>query len=146
MYYSHRNRVFVVILIVSLIVVTGVQHQMQYSFGQKATTPTLNSIVESSKATSNKAFLFVNSNVGWSATIVDPEGDSFTQNGSGDSSIEFECIPGFMNIYSLSVQKQTETGFLSIAIVQNGTILDKGETNATYGIAQLSGNCNEPQL
>jgi hypothetical protein len=49
-----------------------------------------------------------------------------------------------MSIYSLSVQKQTETGFLSIAIIQNGNVLDKAETTAAYGIASLSGNCNEP--
>lgn len=115
----------------------------QYTFGQTETT-TPNSIIESSKAVPSKAFLFVNSNVDWSATILDSQGDSFTQDGSGDSSIEFECAPGFMSIYSLSVQKQTETGFLSIAIIQNGNILDKGETNAAYGIASLSGNCNEP--
>lgn len=103
-----------------------------------------NSLVESSKASPDKAFLFINSNTGWSATVLDSGGDSFTQDGSGDSSIGFECIPGFMSSYSISVQKQEETGFLSIAIIQNGNILDRGETTAAYGIASLSGNCNEP--
>jgi hypothetical protein len=112
---------------------------LQPSFQQE----TSNSIIEKSKASPDKAFLFINSDSGWSATILDSEGDSFTQDGSRDSSIEFECVPGFMSIYSLSVQKQTETGFLSIAIIQNGNILDKGETTAAYGIASLSGNCNE---
>ena len=105
---------------------------------------TLNSLIESSKASPDKAFLSINSDIGWSATILDSEFDSFTQDGSGDSNIEFECTPGFMSIYSISVQKQSEGGSLSIAIVQNGKVLDEGKTSAAYGIASLSGNCDEP--
>jgi hypothetical protein len=49
-----------------------------------------------------------------------------------------------VSIYSISVQKQSEGGSLSIAIVQNGKVLDEGKTSAAYGIASLSGNCDEP--
>ena len=132
MRFSQKIYIYAVIVAISSVL-------LQPSYQQE----TSDSVIETSKASPDKAFLFISSDSDWSATILDSEGDSFTQDGSGDSSIEFECTPGFMSIYSLSVQKQTETGFLSIAIIQNGNILDKGETSAAYGIASLSGNCNE---
>lgn len=133
MHFSQRIYIYAVIVAMSSIL-------LQPSYQQE----TSDSVIGTSKASPDNAFLFINSDSGWSATILDSGGDSITQDGSGDSSIEFECKPGFMSIYSLSVQKQTETGFLSIAIIQNGNILDRGETTAAYGIASLSGNCNEP--
>jgi hypothetical protein len=35
-------------------------------------------------------------------------------------------------------------GYLLLTIVQNGNSLDVGGTNASYGIASLSGNYGEP--
>ncbi len=41
----------------------------------------------------------------FSATVLDSGHDSFVQDGSKNSKIEFECVPGFMSTYSLNVQK-----------------------------------------
>lgn len=90
-----------------------------------------------------KAFLYIMSDSGWSATIFDSGMDSFTQDGSGNRKIEFECKPGFMSAYSISVQKQSETGRLGVVIIQNLDVLDGGNTNAAYGIVSLAGNCGE---
>src|SRR5919106_980302 len=133
MLFSQRIYIYAVIIAISSVL-------LQPSYQQE----TSDSVIETSKASPDKAFLFISSDSGWSATILDSEGDSFTQDGSGNSGIEFECIPGFMSIYSISVQKQTVAGSLSVSIIQNGNILDSGATNAAYGIAPLSGNCNEP--
>jgi hypothetical protein len=99
---------------------------------------------EASKNTPDKAHLLIYSDVSWSATILDSALDSFTQDGSKNSKIEFECTPGFMSTYSLSVQKQSEAGDLFLTIVQNENILDSVGTRAAYGIASLTGNCGEP--
>jgi len=96
---------------------------------------------ETSKETPDKAYLLIYSDVIWSATVLDSELDSFTQDGSKNSKIEFECAPGFMSVYSLNVQKNSEAGNLLLVLVQNGNLLDAARTQAAYGIASLSGNC-----
>ena len=100
---------------------------------------------EASKKTPDKAYLLIYSDVSWSATVLDSELDSFTQDGSKNSKIEFECVPGSMSTYSLNVQKQSEAGNILLVIVQNGNLLDAVSTQAAYGIASLSGNCGETE-
>jgi hypothetical protein len=100
--------------------------------------------VELSKKTPNIAFLMIHSDSGWSATILDSGFDSATKDGSGNSIIEFECKPDFLSIYSLSAQKQTESGYLFLTVVQNGHFIDDASTNAAYGMVSLSGECDKP--
>jgi hypothetical protein len=50
-----------------------------------------------------------------------------------------------MNVYSLNVQKNSESGVLLLALVQNGNIMDIVDTKAAYGIASLAGNCGVPE-
>jgi hypothetical protein len=100
---------------------------------------------EASKKTPDKAYLLIYSDGTWSATIIDSGFDSFTQDGSKNSKIEFECAPGFMSSYSLNVQKKSEAGNLLLILVQNGSLLDAARTQAAYGIASLSGNCGEAE-
>ena len=72
-------------------------------------------------------------------------GNDFTTiDGVGTRTLEFECTPGLLSTYSVSVQKQTEEGGLSLELVQGGDIIDKGRTTAQYGIVSLSGECNKP--
>jgi hypothetical protein len=47
--------------------------------------------------------------------------------------------------YSISVQKDTEAGFLFLGLIHNGNIKDDTRTEAAYGIASLSGNCGEAE-
>ena len=42
------------------------------------------------------------------------------------------------------ISPDLKIGYLLLAIVQNGNSLDVGGTNASYGIASLSGNYGEP--
>jgi hypothetical protein len=60
---------------------------------------------EVSKKTPDKAYLLIYSDVSWSANVLDSGFDSYTQDGSKNSKIEFKCVPGFMSTYSLNVQK-----------------------------------------
>jgi hypothetical protein len=65
--------------------------------------------------------------------------DSFTQDGSRNAQIPFECVPGLPNDYSLNVQKDSEAGHLLLVVVQNGRLLDAVNTQAAYGIGSLQG-------
>jgi hypothetical protein len=90
--------------------------------------------------------LLIFSDVSWSAHILDSSLDSFTQDGSGNSEIEFECVIESMSTYSLSVQKDSEAGVLLLILIQNGIVLDIMNTMAAYGIASLAGTCGEPEI
>ena len=100
--------------------------------------------VELSKKTPDKAFLMIHSDSGWSATIFDSGFDSATKDGSGNSIIEFECKPDFLSTYSLSAQKQSESGYLFLTVIQNGHYIDDASTNAAYGVVSLSDECDKP--
>jgi hypothetical protein len=100
---------------------------------------------EASKKTPAKAYLLIFSDVSWLASILDSGFDIFTQDGSKNSKIEFECIPGFMSTYSLNVQKKSEAGNLLLVTIQDGYLLDGVSTQAEYGIASLSGYCGEAE-
>ena len=84
------------------------------------------------------------SDVDWTATVLDSGLDTVTQDGSKSSIIEFECALE-TGTYSLSVQKDTEAGFLFLTLIQNGNIKDDAWTKTAYGIASLSGNCGEAE-
>jgi len=65
--------------------------------------------------------------------------DSATRQGSGNSKIAIECSSN--GIYSLSIQKQTEYGYLAVAVIEDGKLLDSKNTNAAFGIVSLAGRC-----
>jgi hypothetical protein len=102
------------------------------------------SATENSTNNPNKAYLMVVSDTTWQASIMDSENDFTTIDGTKTRTLEFECTPGSFSTYSVSVQKQTEPGFLFLWLLQGGPIIDKGSTSAQYGIVSLSGECNKP--
>ena len=89
-------------------------------------------------------YLMILSTTNWTATVLDSGLDSVSQDGSKNSVIEFECVLD-TGTYSLSVQKDTQEGFLFLGLIQNGNIKDDAGTKAAYGIASLSGTCGEAE-
>jgi hypothetical protein len=65
--------------------------------------------------------------------------DSATRDGNGNSKIFIKCDNN--GIYSLTEQKQTESGYLLVAVIQDGKLLDSKATTAQYGVVSLAGNC-----
>ena len=104
----------------------------------------LKSATENSTNNPNKGYLMIVSNTTWQATIMDSENDFTTIDGTNTKTLEFECNPGLLSTYSVSVQKQTEPGLLYLALLQGGPVIDKGRTSAQYGIVSLTGECNKP--
>jgi hypothetical protein len=88
---------------------------------------------------SGRAFVLIYSNTEWSGSILDSSMDSATRQGSGNSKIAIECSSN--GIYSLSIQKQSEYGYLALAVIQDGKLLDSKATNAAYGVVSLAGRC-----
>jgi hypothetical protein len=106
--------------------------------------PELKSVTENSINNPNKAYLMIVSSTTWQASIMDSGNDFTTIDGTKIKTLEFECTPGFLSTYSVSVQKQIESGLLLLELLQGGDIIDKGSTTAQYGIVSLSGECNKP--
>jgi hypothetical protein len=92
---------------------------------------------------SSQAIVKVESNTGWSGSIMDSGFDSATQQGQGNANVPIECNSGIFvaGIYSLFIQKQGEGGTLTISVVQDGTVLDTASTSAAYSVVTLAGNC-----
>ena len=88
---------------------------------------------------SDKAVVLIYSNTDWSGGISDSSMDYATRDGNGNSKIFMKCDNN--GIYSLSVQKQTESGYLLVAVIQDGELLDSKATTAEYGIAGVAGKC-----
>lgn len=97
-----------------------------------------------SSANPDMAKLLIYSDTSWSTNVLDSGLDSFTQDGTNDSVIDFECKPEFMSTYSVSAQKDTEAGYVMLVIVQNFRGIDAGMTSADYGIVSLAGECGKP--
>lgn len=77
----------------------------------------------------------------WSGSVSDGNFDSVSYDGSGDSSIAFDCASS--DIYSLTIQKGEDDNELMILIVEDYSkqVLDQGQTSAEFGIVSLSGTC-----
>lgn len=77
----------------------------------------------------------------WSGSVSDGSFDSASYDGSGDSSIAFDCASG--DIYSLTIQKGEDDHEVMILIVEDyaKNVLDQGQTSAEFGIVSLSGTC-----
>jgi hypothetical protein len=87
-----------------------------------------------------KAILLIYTDTSWSGSILDTTFSSATDGGSGDKRVEFECSSG--GIYSMAFQKQESSGYLILAIIQNGKLLNEKATGAEYGVVSLSGHCD----
>lgn len=87
------------------------------------------------------ARLVIISDTDWSRVIMDSEFVMESFDGTGNGWTEFECGSGFMDTYSLSVQKQTESGNLVAIIAQDGKILKHAQTGAAYGMVTIAGDC-----
>ena len=88
---------------------------------------------------SNQAVVLIYSNTDWSGSILDSSMDSATRDGNGNSKIFIKCDSNV--IYSLTEQKQTESGYLLVIVIQDGKVLDSQSTTAQYGVVSLAGNC-----
>jgi len=87
----------------------------------------------------DKAIVLIYSDTSWSGSIMDSSFDSATQDGDGNSKIIIQCNnDGF---YSLAIQKQTDHGYLSVSVIQDGKVLDSKATSGQYGVVSLAGNC-----
>jgi hypothetical protein len=83
----------------------------------------------------------INYDNSWSGSILDGSFDSASYNGSGTSSIAFDCASG--DIYSVTIQKGEDNHEVMRLIVEDYTkkVLDQGQTSAEFGIVSLSGTC-----
>jgi len=90
---------------------------------------------------SGKAVVLVYSNTSWSGNISGGTSGGSTKQGSGDASYTVSC--GSLGLAQGLIQKDTDYGYVSVAIIQNGKILALESTNAAYGIAHaVADNCS----
>jgi hypothetical protein len=98
-----------------------------------------NELSNPSNRISGHAVLLIYSDSSWSGSILDSGLDSATRDGSGDGKIPILCQSN--GIYSLVLQKQSSSGYLAVAIIQDGKLLGAKSTSAPYGLVSLAGNC-----
>ena len=98
-----------------------------------------NELVDQSNKIPGQAVVLIYSDTSWSGSVLDSSGDSATRDGTGNSKILIQCTNNA--IYSLTMQKQTDFGYLTVVIIQDGKILDSKSTSANYGVVSLAGNC-----
>jgi hypothetical protein len=96
-------------------------------------------LADESNKISGKAVILVYSNTSWSGTVANGDGSSSTKDGSGDAKYIASC--GSLNLVQGLIQKQTEGGFVAVVIIQNGKLIGTQSTNAAYGIAHATGEC-----
>ncbi len=70
----------------------------------------------------------VDSNTQWSGTVA-----GFSRSGSGVASFTIHTATA-----SACLQMQTETGYLTVTILENGQTLDSQTTNQPFGIVSVS--------
>jgi hypothetical protein len=77
----------------------------------------------------------------WSGNLSDGGFDSASYDGSGDSSIAFDCASG--DIYSLTIQKGEDDNEVMKLIIEDYAkkVIDQGQTSAEFGIVSLSDTC-----
>jgi len=98
-----------------------------------------NELVDQSSKIPGQAVVLIYSDTSWSGSVLDSSDDSATRDGTGNSKILIQCTNNA--IYSLTMQKQTDFGYLTVVIIQDGKILDSKSTSANYGVVSLAGNC-----
>lgn len=88
-----------------------------------------------------KAVLLIYSNTSWSGAIQDGDLRSYTRDGSGNGRFVVDCA-GSVGIISVNFQKQTDYGYLVVALIQNGKTLNSAVTTAQYGLAGFAEECS----
>lgn len=101
---------------------TSLQSDLQNRLNSELSNP--------SNKISGHAVLLIYSDTSWSGSILDSGFDSATRDGSGDAKIPILCQS--YGIYSLVLQKQSSSGYLLAAIIQDGKLLDSKSTSAEY--------------
>lgn len=86
------------------------------------------------------AVLFVYSNTEWTGKIIDSLPASTPLVGAGDDRFEFTCEGEFAN-FSASFQRQTTEGYLALAAIQGGNLIDTVFTDERPGIVTISESC-----
>lgn len=78
----------------------------------------------------------------WSGSILDTRLHSATQDGKGDSKLQFVCNPNENSgIYSLSFQKLKSGGYFVPVVIKGGKVLANDQTTAAFGVVSISGKC-----
>jgi hypothetical protein len=77
----------------------------------------------------------------WSGPVMDSGLDMVTYDGHSDRDIQIECDYGSVFGYSVVIQKMQDSGFLTVNIVKDGSVIDTGTTSAAYGLVTLAGSC-----
>ena len=90
------------------------------------------------------AIMLVYSNTGWTGSIIASDLASSPSAGAGDGKIQFSC-EGEAGRYSASFQKQTDEGYLTIAAIQSGNLLNSTSTVSPLGIANIGGFCQDAE-
>jgi hypothetical protein len=72
--------------------------------------------LHSANAQSDQAIVKIESNAKWSGSILDSSFDSATKDGHGNTSFIIACTS--YGIYSLVIQKQSESGYLSVSYTE----------------------------
>jgi hypothetical protein len=102
-------------------------------------------LADESNKIKDKAVLLLYSDSDWSGSVLDTSHNSATRQGIGDTKIPFDCENKFFGlekgIYSLSIQKGSESGYLRLAVIRDGKLLKEGSTTAAYGIVSFAGKC-----
>lgn len=103
-------------------------------------TARVNSELKNGTISSNGTFLVIYAYyslgpVGWQGSI-NSGGNSATQDGSGRAVIPISCGS------AMSFQNQGGSGYLALAAVNNGNIVNQELTNSPYGVVTMVANCN----
>lgn len=140
------NRLQISLIVVFIVLVTLTPSLNQHVFADIASDiqNDVNSRLSANQNTGDKAILYIYSNTNWSGSMEDSSLSSATRDGEGNADIVFECS-GSSGIYSIVMQKQTDDGYLALAVVQNGKLLSSKATLAQYGVVSVAGNC-KPDL
>lgn len=96
-------------------------------------------LADESNHIKDHAILLLYSNSYWSGSLRDSGGDSSTIDGRKVQKIPFECLSG--GVYSMTFQNKNDWGYLVLAVIQDGKLLDSKATSADYGVVSLVGKC-----
>jgi hypothetical protein len=88
--------------------------------------------------------LLIYSNTKWTGSVIGSDLGSSPSTGSGDEKIQFRC-EGEFGRFNTSFQKQTDEGYLAIAVIQSGNLLNSISTESPLGTANICGLCKDAE-
>ncbi|HJW19219.1 MAG TPA: hypothetical protein VJ571_01515 [Candidatus Nitrosotalea sp.] len=141
----NRLRISIIVVFIVLVTLTSLSlNSNAFADPLNDIQNDINSRLSANPHTGDRAILFVYSNTNWSGSMEDSAFSSATKDGQGNDEIVFACS-GTSGIYSIVMQKQSEGGYLALAVIQNGKLLNSKATSAEYGVVSVAGNC-EPDF